>query len=226
MCGIAGIANMRSLPPPPREALSAMVWALSHRGPDARALYRDARAGLAHARRSSTDVGRAAQPMSDAEGVVWLAFDGDLFDEIELRERLEVLGYRFRTRSAAEVFATAYAAWGESALSKLRGQWAAALWRPDRDELVLSRDRMGTRPLYYAERAGRVVFASEIEAVCAAVLDVSRGPVESDEDAALSAPRTAFAAVAELEPGCVRVYKGGGVSQRGRAAGSSPRSIR
>ena len=219
MCGIAGIANVSLQAPPPRTALLRMVGALRHRGPDACGIYRDARVGLGHTRLSVIDLAGGSQPLADAEGVVWISFNGEIFNYVELRDRLEALGYRFRTRSDTEVFATAYAAWGESCLRMLNGQWAAALWRPDTGQLTLTRDRLGIRPLYYAERAGRVLFGSEVKALFAADPELSRqlDPVGLDQFFtfwAPIAPRTAFSSIRELAPGRVRVYAGGEVAER------------
>lgn len=211
MCGIAGIANLRPAQPPPREALLQMVGALSHRGPDAAGLYRDDHVGLAHTRLSIIDIEGGNQPLSSADGSVWVSFNGEIFNHPELKNELESLGYRFRTRSDTEVFATAYAAWGEAALTRLNGQFAAALWHPRKRALALARDRLGIRPLYYAEQGGRLYFASEVKALLAAepALSTELDPRGIDDVFTFWAPlspRTAFSAVREVEPGHVHGY--------------------
>jgi asparagine synthase (glutamine-hydrolysing) len=113
MCGVAGIVSLSSAAAPPsREALMRMVGALSHRGPDERGLYRDERAGLAHARLSIIDISSGQQPLADTSGTIWIVFNGEIFNYVELREKLIYLGYRFRTRSDTEVIVNAYQAWG------------------------------------------------------------------------------------------------------------------
>src|SRR4029453_4168134 len=99
--------------PPATGELRAMAGALHHRGPDEFGLYRDARAGLAHARLSIIDLGTGQQPMADAGERTWIVFNGEVFNYLELREELEARGYRFRTRSDTEVILNAWRAWGE-----------------------------------------------------------------------------------------------------------------
>ena len=112
MCGIAGIVALSAnAPSPSRRALLRMAGALAHRGPDERGLYRDQRAGLAHARLSIIDIAGGQQPLSDPGGPAWIVFNGEIFNYVELREQLISLGHRFRTRSDTEVVIHAYRAW-------------------------------------------------------------------------------------------------------------------
>ena len=175
MCGVAGIVSLSSAAaPPPREALMRMIGALAHRGPDERGLYRDERAGLAHARLSIIDISSGQQPLADASGTTWIVFNGEIFNYVELREKLIVLGYRFRTRSDTEVIVNAYRAWGEAAFERMTGQWAVAIWDSAARRLVLSRDRTGICPLHFCERKGRLYFASEVKAIFAADAAIPR----------------------------------------------------
>src|SRR5512144_650581 len=113
MCGIAGSVSLREgLPPPAREELEAMVGALRHRGPDEIGLYRDARAGLGHARLSIIDLATGQQPLSNEDGTIWIVFNGEIFNYVELREELVHAGHTFRTRSDTEVIVHAYETWG------------------------------------------------------------------------------------------------------------------
>ncbi|WP_280800187.1 hypothetical protein [Mesorhizobium sp. LNHC229A00] len=129
MCGIAGIVALSATAPPPsREALLRMVGALAHRGPDERGLYRDRRAGLAHARLSVVDLLHGQQPLADVSGLTWIVFNGEIFNYVELRDKLIALGHRFRTRSDTEVVLHAYQAWGQAAFERMNGQWAVAIW--------------------------------------------------------------------------------------------------
>ena len=138
MCGIAGIVALApSAPPPAREALVRMAQALGHRGPDELGLYRDERAGLAHARLSIIDLSSGQQPMADGEERTWIVFNGEVFNYVELRQELVSLGYRFRTESDTEVILHAWRAWGEDAFRRMNGQWAIALWDSSARRLVL-----------------------------------------------------------------------------------------
>ena len=126
MCGIAGCVALRpGLPPPSVEDLTAMAGALRHRGPDEFGLYRDARAGLAHARLSIIDLATGQQPLANEDSSLWVVFNGEIFNYLELREELAALGHRFRTRSDTEVIVHAYEAWGEGAFERFSGQFAA-----------------------------------------------------------------------------------------------------
>jgi asparagine synthase (glutamine-hydrolysing) len=156
MCGIAGVFALQDdLEPPSVEQLTAMAGALRHRGPDQAGVYRDTRAGLSHARLSIIDLTTGQQPLSNEDGTIWITFNGEIFNYVELREELAGLGHRFRTRSDTEVIVHAYEAWGEKAFDRLNGQWAAALWNRRDRTLVLARDPFGVRPLFVCEHAAR-----------------------------------------------------------------------
>jgi asparagine synthase (glutamine-hydrolysing) len=212
MCGIAGIIDLRGRGAPERAALERMLGALDHRGPDEFGLYRDRRAGLAHSRLSIIDVASGQQPMCNEDESLWLVFNGEIFNYLELRAELIERGHRFRTRSDTEVIIHAWEEWGADALPRMNGQWALALWDARRHRLILSRDRLGVRPLYHAEAGGRVVFASEVKAMFAGDPSLPReiDPVGLDETLTLWSvipPRSVFRGVAELEPGHVRIYE-------------------
>jgi asparagine synthase (glutamine-hydrolysing) len=218
MCGIAGMLY-RAGAPPAIAALRAMAAALRHRGPDAAGVFRDARCGLAHTRLAILDAAGGQQPMADAAGETYLVFNGEIFNYIELRDELIALGHRFRTRSDTEVVVQALRAWGDDALVRFNGQFALAQWRPRDGTLVLARDRLGERPLYVCERAGRVHFASEVKAIFAADPAIPReldplGLAETFTFWTVVAPRTAFRGIEELPPGHVRIYRPGGVVER------------
>src|SRR5262245_11853925 len=140
MCGIAGIVSVASGAVPDRESLQRMAAALDHRGPDESGLYRDPRAGLAHTRLSIIDRSHGQQPMTNEDGSLWLVFNGEIFNYVELRDELIALGHRFRTQSDSEVILHAYEAWGDAAFARMNGQWAIALWDARAHTLVLSRD--------------------------------------------------------------------------------------
>ena len=169
MCGIAGIVSLQDgLEPPSVEQLATIAGALRHGGPDEAGVYRDARAGFSHARLSILDLATGQQPLSNEDGTLWITFNGEIFNYLELREELVGLGHRFRTHSDTEVIVHAYEAWGEKAFDRFNGQWAAALWNSRERTLVLARDPFGVRPLFVCEHAGRLYFASEVKAIFAA----------------------------------------------------------
>ncbi|MCC7032966.1 MAG: asparagine synthase (glutamine-hydrolyzing) [Acidobacteria bacterium] len=212
MCGIAGVMNRRAdLPPPALDQLGVMAGALRHRGPDEFGLYRDRRAGLAHARLSIIDLATGQQPLTSEGGVLWIAFNGEIFNYVELRNELVVRGHTFRTRSDTEVIVHAYEEWGADAFRRFNGQWAVGLWDSGRHELVLARDPFGVRPLYVTEHDGRVLFASEVKALFAAVPSLPRRFDPAGLDQVFTfwcpvAPQTVFEGIQEIEPGTVCVY--------------------
>lgn len=210
MCGIAGVVNLwDGLPPPERTGLLRMVGALGHRGPDEAGLYRSAHAGLGHARLSIIDLSTGQQPFLSDDGTRALVYNGEIFNYLELREELEALGQRFRTKSDTEVLLRAWETWGEQALERLNGQWAFALWDARSRELLLCRDRMGVRPLHVLEHRGRLLFASEIKGLFAYDPEIPReiDPVGLHQTFTFWAPvppRTVFRGVQEIEPGHLR----------------------
>jgi asparagine synthase (glutamine-hydrolysing) len=214
MCGIAGIVSLGAAPAPGREALLRMAGALTHRGPDELGLYRDAVAGLAHTRLSIIDLASGQQPMADALRTTWIAFNGEIFNYLELREELCALGHRFRTRSDTEVILQAWHAWGERAFERFNGQWAVALWDSVARRLVLARDPTGICPLYLCEHGGQLHFASEVKAIFAANPAIPRafdpaGIEQTFTFWSVVPPQSIFASVEELRPGYVRVYQHG-----------------
>ena len=216
MCGIAGVIHTENRhAPPSAELLHAMIGAIRYRGPDEFGLYRDHHAGLAHARLSIIDLSGGQQPMCNEDGSLWIVFNGEIFNYIELRKELQSLGHRFRTQSDTEVIIHAYEAWGNDCFLKFNGQWAFALWDAKERKLVLSRDRIGVRPLFVRQAHGKVWFASEVKAIFSDP-EVSRSmdPRGLDQTftywASLS-PVSVFHGIEEIPPGSVRVYDSTGV---------------
>ena len=223
MCGIAGIVAVRDgIAPPERRALANMAGALRHRGPDEFGIYRDERAGLAHARLSIIDLRTGQQPLSNEDGTLWVVFNGEIFNYVELRGELVALGHRFRTASDTEVIVHAYEAWGDEAFARLNGQFAIALWNTKRRALVLARDRLGVRPLHVCEHDGRVLFGSEVKAIFAGDPSIRRAfdPIGVEQTFtfwSVVAPRTVFEGIEELPPGHVRTYVHGDSSEHAYA---------
>ncbi|HEX6701481.1 MAG TPA: asparagine synthase (glutamine-hydrolyzing), partial [Gaiellaceae bacterium] len=168
MCGIAGIWD-RSAAPVAREALERMGEILRHRGPDGSGVWLDGDVGLANRRLAVVDPTPAGdQPMGLPDRGLWLTYNGEIHNYVELRRELEACGARFRTHTDTEVVLHAFAAWGLDAFERFNGMWAIALWDARERSLVLSRDRFGIKPLCYSLRSGRIAFASEPKAILAA----------------------------------------------------------
>lgn len=205
MCGICGVvAPGREADP---ELVTAMLSRLTHRGPDGLGRLLDHGAVLGHARLSIIDVAGGAQPLGNEDGSVWVTFNGEIFNYLELAEQLRRLGHRFRSRSDTEVVVHAWEQWGEGCFDRFNGQWALAIWDRSSRTLILSRDRMGILPLYYHLRPGRIAFASEIKALFADPgIPRALDPAGLDQVFTLwstRAPLTAFAGIRQLPPGHV-----------------------
>jgi asparagine synthase (glutamine-hydrolysing) len=144
-----------------------MIAMLTHRGPDGYGIYRDDRVGLGHARLSIIDHLTGAQPLASSDGRIWLSFNGEIFNYVELRQQLRSLGHEFTTRGDSEVIIQCYERYGTRAWQMLNGQFAFALWDTRARKLWLVRDRMGILPLYYSNSNGKLLFASEAKAIFA-----------------------------------------------------------
>jgi asparagine synthase (glutamine-hydrolysing) len=220
VCGIAGVLSLRpGAPAPCRAACEAMVGALRHRGPDELGVYRDAWVALGHARLSIIDLATGQQPLCNEDGSLWIVFNGEIFNYVELRAELERLGHAFRTRSDTEVIVHAYEAWGPDAFGRFNGQFAVALWDAPRRRLVLARDPLGVRPLYTCEHGGRLWFASEVKAIFAADPSIPRrldpaGLAETFTFWSVVPPQSVFEGVRELRPGHVATVFAGGTYER------------
>jgi asparagine synthase (glutamine-hydrolysing) len=212
MCGLAGIAR-REARGVTVETLDRMAAALRHRGPDGYGRYGGARVGLAHVRLSIIDVAGGAQPLSNEDGRLWVICNGEIYNHVELRQELEGRGHRFQTRSDTEVLVHGYEEWGVRMLERLHGQFAFAIHDRQGDTVFLARDRFGVRPLFYSEQRGDVLFASEVKALFASG-EVRAAPDLQGLDEvftfwAARPPRTVFAGVQSLEPGCFAVWRDG-----------------
>ncbi len=215
MCGIAGYFALEPRRLPGREVLERMVDAVRHRGPDDSGVYLDARAGLGHRRLSIIDLSGGHQPLASRDRTLWVTFNGEIFNYVELGEALAKRGHAFRTKSDTEVILHAYAEHGPSCVEHFNGDFAYALWDRQRERLVLARDRMGVRPLYYTQKDGVLVFASEIKALLAYPgLRAELDPLALDQCFtfwAPLAPRTAFKDILELPPGHQLIAQNGSV---------------
>ncbi len=166
MCGIAGIINYK-YPEQMKDTLCRMINLMHHRGPDAAGIYTSGPAGLAHARLSIIDLSGGDQPIYNEDKTVWVIFNGEIFNYPELRKDLVAAGHQFYTNTDTEVLVHLYEESGTEMFSRLNGQFAFAIWDIQKETLLLGRDRLGIRPLFYFEDQDRLVFGSEIKAVFA-----------------------------------------------------------
>ncbi len=205
MCGIAGILVGCDTAPVSFEELRRMVAMLRHRGPDGYGLYRDERVGLAHARLSIIDLSGGAQPIHNEDKTVWVTFNGEIFNYVELRNQLEGAGHRFYTQSDTEVIVHCFEEYGAGAWEKFNGQFALALWDSRKRRLWLVRDRVGILPLHYARLPGRVLFGSEAKSLFASGHLVPRfcahGLIQAFVRWSAAAPLTVFEGVRSVLPG-------------------------
>ena len=214
MCGIAGVLAFNGERVPP-ENLERMVGLLRHRGPDSSGVYTGdtGGVGLAHARLSIIDLSGGQQPMANSDGSLWVTFNGEIFNYLELRDELVHAGHRFKSQSDTEVILHMYEEKGEDCVKYFNGQWAFAIWDAKRRKLFLSRDRVGVRPLFYTQTAKSFVFASEIKSIL--------GHPEVERTLDLEAldqlftfwctlpPRTMFKGIQEIPPGHSMVVEDG-----------------
>jgi asparagine synthase (glutamine-hydrolysing) len=165
MCGIAGIFNVNTRQPVSDILLKEMTDTLIHRGPDDEGFYIANGVGLGHRRLSIIDLSAGHQPMSNEDDTVWVVFNGEIYNYPELRALLEKKGHVFKTHSDTEAIIHLYEEEGEECFRLLRGMFAIALWDERKRKLVLGRDRVGKKPLFYYYDGSRIVFASEIKAI-------------------------------------------------------------
>jgi asparagine synthase (glutamine-hydrolysing) len=212
MCGIAGIIATDSLQADDLARSIRMRDTLTHRGPDGAGLWHDERAALAHRRLSIVDLAGGHQPLSNEDGTVWITFNGEIYNHTELRRELETSGHHYRTRSDTETIVHAYEQWGEGCVHRLRGMFAFAIWDAPKRRLLLVRDRLGVKPVYWARRGGRFLFASEIKALLASDLvdaqpNIDRLP-EVLSTRTVAGADTLYRGIQKLEPGHLLVLEG------------------
>lgn len=206
MCGIVGLFNRRTGQPGERSLIERMLGRIHHRGPDETGIYQNSGVSLGSARLSIIDLVTGQQPISNEDGSIWIVFNGEIYNYLELMAELKTKGHVFRTTSDTEVIVHLYEEYGVGCLERMNGQFAFALWNTRTEELFMARDRVGIRPLFYTETPqGALVFASEIKAI------LEHPDVHAQLDPIALAqiftlwttltPRTAFANIHELPPG-------------------------
>lgn len=170
MCGIAGQFNFGTNEPVRHETIERMTDTIVHRGPDDHGIHLDGALGLGFRRLSIIDLSSAGhQPMSDATQKIWVVFNGEIYNFKSLRSELEAYGHRFRGHSDTEVIVHGYKQWGEAILNKLNGMFGLAIWDVNRRRLILARDQMGIKPVYYRIANGSLLFGSEIRPILASL---------------------------------------------------------
>jgi asparagine synthase (glutamine-hydrolysing) len=218
MCGIAGILGFANDELIAEQEMRRMLGAMRNRGPDQFGIYLDRGVALGNARLSIIDLGSGQQPISNEDGSLWIVFNGEIFNYVELRSELEALGYRFSTESDTEVLLHMYEEYGPRCLERLNGQFAFAVWDARERSLFLARDRLGVRPVFYTVNGQRLIFGSTIKTL------LSQRQVRAEIDPAVLdqvftfwaplSPNTVFRHIQEIPPGHYLVARQGKITIR------------
>jgi asparagine synthase (glutamine-hydrolysing) len=216
MCGICGVVGRAD-----EQLIKNMLGRIAHRGPDDEGVYlaetsAGQRVGLGHRRLSIIDLSPAGhEPMPDATGRIWLTYNGEIYNFKTLRRELELLGHSFKSNTDAEVIIYAYLEWGRECVEKFNGMFAFAIWDSRDESLFIARDRVGIKPIYYADTPAGFAFASEIKALFA-IPGMQRAVDLAALDQFMTflwtpGPNTAFSGVFKLPPGHYLVYRDGAI---------------
>ncbi len=213
MCGICGRFNFANREPVDRDMVRAMTDSIAHRGPDDEGYFVSGPIGLGFRRLSIIDLAGGHQPMADAEETVWVVFNGEIYNFKELRHELKQLGYSFRTNCDTEVIVHGYREWETDVFNHLNGMFGLAIWDVKKERLVVARDAMGIKLIYYRISRGTLTFGSEIRAILAA----EDAPTEVDPLALnlflrfryTPSPLTIFQGIRKLAPGTMLVVESG-----------------
>jgi asparagine synthase (glutamine-hydrolysing) len=211
MCGVAGRVNQSA--PVDRAEIFRMTELIAHRGPDDYGYHLRTRVGLGHRRLSIIDLAGGRQPLANEDETVWIVFNGEIYNHAALRKELLGRGHRFRTHSDTEAIVHAYEEWGPGCATRLRGMFAFAIWDDRAQRLTLVRDRLGIKPMYYAEIGGDLVFGSEAKSLLA----VPEVDATVDDDALsaylalryVPAPLTMFRGIKKLPPASILTWQVG-----------------
>jgi asparagine synthase (glutamine-hydrolysing) len=220
MCGIVGILKFNPRETPEEARLKRMRDLLRHRGPDGEGLWIDGPVGFGHRRLSIVDVAGGHQPMSNEDGDVWITYNGEIYNHAALRPVLEAKGHRYQTRSDTETIVHLYEEEGNGCVERLQGMFAFALWDRGAKRLLLARDRLGIKPLYYTVNDRELLFASEIKAILAVAAGrPSLNPAAVPEFLAtrfLAGEETFFHGIRKLLPGHIFTWSESGGPRRQR----------
>ncbi|MGC3956799.1 MAG: asparagine synthase (glutamine-hydrolyzing) [Verrucomicrobiota bacterium] len=215
MCAIAGILNLTEASAQTEAALRQMLAMVRHRGPDQFGIYLSDQVALGNARLSIIDLSGGQQPITNEDESLWIVFNGEIFNYVELRADLEAKGHQFATHCDTEVILHLYEEYGPECLRQLNGQFAIAIWNERDRSLFLARDRVGVRPLFYTQVGGSLLFASEIKSILTdARVNAELDPLSVDQIftywSPLS-PRSCFRGIVDLPPGHYLLAKSGQV---------------
>jgi asparagine synthase (glutamine-hydrolysing) len=213
MCGIAGIVHADPGYPVDAALLARITGVMRHRGPDAQGLHVWRGAGFGHRRLSIIDLSTGDQPVFNEDRTVAVVLNGEIYNFRELRAELTARGHRFRTQSDTEAIVHAWEEWGDACVERLRGMFAFALWDERTRRLLLARDRVGKKPLYYAADGERLLFASELKALLHDASLKRSVDVEALDDfvtfGAVQAPATIYESIRQLPPAHALVWHEG-----------------
>jgi asparagine synthase (glutamine-hydrolysing) len=214
MCGITGILSLEDGTPIPRPVLEEMNRVITHRGPDEDGFHVEpGRVGLAMRRLKIIDLKTGQQPIANEDGTAWVIFNGEIYNFVELRQELETRGHRFRTRSDTEVIIHAYEEYGPRCVERLRGMFTIAIWDATRRRLVLARDRVGVKQLFFTTAGGQLLWGSELKCLLVhPAIERRLSPAGLNHFLTflyVPAPLTIFDGIEELEPGHLLVVENG-----------------
>ena len=211
MCGILGVFSEKEIN---KENFNSALKLIRHRGPDDHGIYSDNFIVLGHNRLSIIDLSKhGRQPMSDSDGNIWITFNGEIYNYLELRKDMEKLGYRFKSNTDTEVIIYLYKHHGLEFVNKLRGMFALGIWDKSEKKVVLCRDRFGKKPLYYAYHNNNFMFSSEVKAI---LFLINKTP-DINKEALLQylsflaplPPNTMFENIRKLQSGYMLIFKNG-----------------
>ena len=213
MCGIVGKVHAELGRPVSPGLIGEMCAQLRHRGPDDEGIHVEGGMGIGMRRLKVIDLEGGGQPMCNEDGSVWIVFNGEIYNYRELRDDLGARGHRFASDSDTEAIIHLYEEYGPDCVDWLRGMFAFAIWDAGKDQLLLARDRLGKKPLYYADNGRRLTFASELSSVlCDRDVERTVDPAAVDEYLTylfVPHPRTIYSEVRKLPPASRAIYAGG-----------------
>ena len=212
MCGIAGFVGFED-----DDLLRHMIQVIHHRGPDDTGFFTDRGVGLANTRLSIIDLEGGHQPISNEDGSLHVTYNGEIYNYRDLRQELQRLGHRFKTQSDTEIIVHGYEQWGEEFVGKLNGMFGIALWDSGKRKLILARDRMGIKPLYYTMKDKSLLFASEMKAILQAPVTrtVDRQALYTILNLSyLPGERTLIEGIRKLPPSSFLVFENGAVRMK------------
>jgi asparagine synthase (glutamine-hydrolysing) len=211
MCGIAGLVSTDPLDDSASGRALAMRDSLAHRGPDEEGLHTEPTAILAHRRLSIVDLRAGQQPLSNEDGTIWIVYNGEIYNHAALRLELEALGHRYRTRCDTETIVHAYEQWGDGCVTRFRGMFAFAIWDQRKRRLLLARDRLGIKPLYWARSGNVLLFGSEIKSILASGLVAPAANAalipELLSTRSISSAETMFRGIHKVLPGQLLIFE-------------------